>query len=515
MICFARNGGLDISCWIYWKAYAGVTGKHKNRNSRIVASIQAAVAKKTIIPMRRDGNGVMTTDGGGLRLYGDQKNGARIRFFAFAFAILTSVSIAQAAELDLVRAERLMAENKASEAYLLLSPFEDQYAGDPKFDYLLGIAALDSGRADKATLAFERVLAVNPNFAGARLDMARAYFQLGDLQRAKTEFETVQQQNPPPAALQTVDRYLKAIEERSKIRQTQITGFAEFGMGRDNNVNNSSSATTVTVPALGNLIFTLDPRNVQRSDSYTNYAVGADINHIIGQGMAVYGGASTRYRVNRSEDTFDYNNIEGHAGISYATQSALFRIGINGERFYLDHAVNRNSAGLNGDVRYVLDPANILLAFAQYNRFRFEQPALTVNDFNQSLLGGGYLRLFADGASAITANAFVGKENDINGRADGDKDITGIRVGGQYRLRDDIDLFASFGAQVGKYDKQNAAFQTMREDKQYDGVFGVTWRYDKDWTVRPQVLRVRNDSNIPINAYKRTDYSVTIRRDFR
>jgi hypothetical protein len=40
------------------------------------------------------------------------------------------------------------------------------------FDYLLGIAALDSGKPDRATIAFERVLAVNPNFAGARLDLA-------------------------------------------------------------------------------------------------------------------------------------------------------------------------------------------------------------------------------------------------------------------------------------------------------------------------------------------------------
>ncbi len=434
---------------------------------------------------------------------------------ALVFALCISIPAVLAAELDRVRAERLVSENKAAEAYLLLSPFEDQYAGDPRFDYLLGIAALDSGRADKATLAFERVLAVNPNFAGARLDMARAYFQLGDLPRAKTEFETVQQQNPPPAARQTVERYLKAIEERSKIRQTQITGYAEFGIGRDTNVNNSSASTSVKVPALGNLIFTLDPSNVQRADNYTTYAAGADINHIIGEGVALYGGVSARQRVNRNADTFDYGSYGAQGGVSFATQSALFRLGVNAENFNLDHNPNRTSSGMAADVRYLINPANVLLGFAQHNRYRFEQTALTVNDFDQTLVGGGYLRLFADGASAITMNAFVGSENAINNRADGNKDITGLRLGGQYRLRDDLDLFASMGAQVGKYDLVNAAFQTLREDKQYDGVVGVTWRWDRDWTVRPQVLRIRNDSNIQINDYKRTDYSVTVRRDFR
>ncbi|MDP2241835.1 MAG: tetratricopeptide repeat protein [Burkholderiales bacterium] len=413
------------------------------------------------------------------------------------------------------KAEALLKAGNPAAAYTLLEPLDEKYAGDARFDYLLGIAALDSGKADKATLAFERVLAVNPNFAGARLDMARAYFHLGDLARAKTEFETVLQQNPPPAARQTVERYLKAIEERSKIQQTQISGFAEFGFGHDTNVNNSSSATSIAVPALGNIIFTLDPRNVQKKDNYTSYALGADVNHNLGQGFAVSAGASTRYRVNSTEDTFDYNNFEGHGGVSYATQSALFRLGITGERFYLDHAVNRNSTGINGDARYMLNPANVFLAFAQHNRFRFEQSALTINNFDQSLLGGGYLRLFADGAGAITANAFVGTEKADSGRADGNKDITGIRLGGQYRLRDDLDLFASFGFQKGKYDKENVAFQTLREDKQSDGVIGLTWRYDKDWTVRPQILRIRNDSNIEIYGYSRMDYSVTIRRDFK
>ena len=115
---------------------------------------------------------------------------------------------ALAADLNLEQAETLMREGKAAEAYALLQPFEFEQSGNIKFDYLLGIAALDSGKADKATLAFERVLALDPNFAGARIDMARAYFQLGDMTRAKTEFESVLTQNPPPAAKATIYKYL-------------------------------------------------------------------------------------------------------------------------------------------------------------------------------------------------------------------------------------------------------------------------------------------------------------------
>ena len=91
----------------------------------------------------------------------------------------------------LADAEALMKAGKPDLAYKLLEPFEFDRSGEVRFDYLIGIAALDSGKPDKATLAFERVLAEDPNYAGARLDMARAYYQLGDIQRAKTEFEMV------------------------------------------------------------------------------------------------------------------------------------------------------------------------------------------------------------------------------------------------------------------------------------------------------------------------------------
>lgn len=94
-------------------------------------------------------------------------------------------------------ADALLNARKPADAYNLLEPLDFEYSGNVRFDYLLGIAALDSGHPDKATLALERVLSVDPNFAGARLDMARAYFQLGDLPRAKTELEAVMKQDPP------------------------------------------------------------------------------------------------------------------------------------------------------------------------------------------------------------------------------------------------------------------------------------------------------------------------------
>jgi hypothetical protein len=76
-------------------------------------------------------------------------------------------------------------------------------------------------------------------------------------------------------------------------------------------------------------------------------------------------------------------------------------------------------------------------------------------------------------------------------------------------------LFASAGIQVGDYDKVNYYFLRQRHDRFYDLKIGALWRWEKLWALRTQLSYYRNDSNIVIYAYNRTDASLNLRRDFR
>ena len=446
---------------------------------------------------------------------GGAANKAVFAVLLFLFLLPAWVSSARAADPDLATAAALLKAGRAAEAFAYLEPFEDAQAGNPDFDYVFGLAALDAGNPGRATLALERVLAVNPNFAGARIDMARAYFALGDFARAKDEFRAVLGQNPPPAARAVIERYLAAIEERETAKRTVLTGFLELTLGRDSNVNNSTSQTEVAGPALGNLVFTLDPTNVKRSDGYSTLSGGAEISHQVTPGFGLFAGAGGRYRANSTEDRFDTKSIEGRVGVAFPGERTLFRAMVQGERFYLDHEANRTTRGIAADARYSLNPATFLTGFAAKTAYRFEAPGLDVNDFDQVLAGVGMIRLFHEGRSALAGTLLGGKENDIHGRADGDKDILGLRFGGNLNVLESLDVFASVGGQRGDYARENLAFQVTREDEQIDAVVGLVWRLSRNWSLRPQVLYVRNDSNIQIYSYKRTDASLTLRYDFK
>ena len=99
---------------------------------------------------------------------------ARFRGMACVVVCATLASMSARAEDPAIEnAKRLLAAGNARQAYTELSAVEDKLTGMPEFDYLLGVAALESGRVEAAIIAFERVLALIPNHAGAQMDLAQ------------------------------------------------------------------------------------------------------------------------------------------------------------------------------------------------------------------------------------------------------------------------------------------------------------------------------------------------------
>src|SRR5262249_4194075 len=95
--------------------------------------------------------------------------------FAAAIAFVAWPT-AHAADADtVVQPEALVKAGRYAEAYDLLEPLEDRLAGDLKYDYLLARSALETGHPSKASFIYERILAVEPNYVGVRLEMGRAY----------------------------------------------------------------------------------------------------------------------------------------------------------------------------------------------------------------------------------------------------------------------------------------------------------------------------------------------------
>lgn len=429
----------------------------------------------------------------------------------------------------LLDADALIKSGKPADAYILLEPLESDHAGEERFDYLIGIAALDSGKPDKATLAFERVLMVNPDSAPGRLDMARAYYQLGDFSRARTEFAVALKQNPLDPMRANIQKYLDAIDAQKEGKRTRVLGYAEVAIGRDNNVNSSTSEPQVYVDLFTSMA-KLDSSNVQAADNYYALAAGGEINYSLNTLWGLYAGADVRKRDNHTQDKFDSVGVDARAGVIYEAKSNRLRFSMLGGQYSLAGSHSSDTKGYKAEWHHAFSPSNQLNVFAQSAQYRFVDAIMQPNDIDQRIIGLGGVHVLADGKLMLSGSVHYGAEKDVapkitvptigiinpsGGRNDGAKRFSGLRVGGQTAVNEKTTLFVSAGMQIGDYDKVNYLFKRQRNDRLYDLALGANWHWDKLWTLRPQLSYSKNDSNIAIYGYNRMDVSLNVRRDFR
>lgn len=450
----------------------------------------------------------------------------KINLLSACVAAAVASAGAWAADASMEQARALLREGKPAAAYALLEPQEFERAGEVEYDTLLGVAALDGGKPDKATLAFERVLATDPQAAGARLDMARAYFALGDYPRARQELDLVAQYSPPPAARLVIEQYRKAIDEREQARRTVASGYLEGFAGYDDNVTSVVSDFTNAVQATWLIAGSTPSANaIKRSSGILGGAAGVELKHQVSDALALTAGADFRHREVLNASNYRSEQLDLRAGASYSVGADTYRAGLTVQD-YLQRTdlptANRNAVGINAEWRHTFGAADQGTLFALATRQRF--PDIAVNDINTVAWGGAWLHLFEGARKPLLyASLLNGQDNalhDIPGApgADNSKRFWNGRLYGQLSVNDAIDLFASAGL-LYRRDRSAYARASVLSRIEYgsdhvsDATLGVSWRPARDWTVRPQATYAENRSNVPLSEYHRTEFTVTVRYD--
>jgi hypothetical protein len=430
---------------------------------------------------------------------------------------------AHAAGPDLGQARKLLESGKPKDAYALLAPHEFDMAGQRDYDYLLGVAALDGGFPDKATLAFERVLAIDPNSAGARLDMARAYFALGSFDRARQELLVVQKQNPPPVARAVIDRYLEAIAVRERASTTSITGYVEAAVGYDNNITSVVSDFSNAVLATYNLAgFRPTGSSVLRSSPVFATGAGIDINHQLGRNWGLYTGADWRHRSLTSHQQYSSDQIDLRAGAAYTVNRNSWRGGVTVQQYsqLTDlPTADRSAWGLNGEWRHTPSERDQFNVFGSWSSQRY--PDIPTSDVNVLLAGGGWMHLFQGNKKPLLyASLYASHDAAVNRLitgSDNSRRSLGARVYGQISTSETLDWFVNTGLLRREDLSANARSSVVEHgrDDILDLSLGMSWRPVKHWVVRPQVTYSSNRSNVALSEFSRTEGSVTVRYEFR
>ena len=114
-----------------------------------------------------------------------------------------------------------------------------------------------AGRFDKAAPILQWILRTQPELVRVQLDYALVLFRLGRDDEAREIFLAVRRKPDLPFAVRrNVEDFLQRIRDREPLQ----FGF-DFGLWRDENINNASEAETIDIPVFGTTLpFTLNER---------------------------------------------------------------------------------------------------------------------------------------------------------------------------------------------------------------------------------------------------------------
>lgn len=431
-------------------------------------------------------------------------------------ALLLALCLPAAAEVPtatLEKADALIKGGNPDEAYRLLDPLEVEGAGDLAFDYLLGTAALESGRPGRATFIYERILAINPAYVGVRADMGRAYFAQGDYPRAKIEFETVIATPNIPADLKaTVEKYNKLAEGRAQGKKSSFVGYVDGGYGYDSNPNSATSTTNVYIPGIPTTI-TLAPPDRKASDHYLALAFGGEYNYSFDDQWGVFAGGDARGRSYRNFATVDSRGADLRTGVTYSGGRWLLKAGVTGGTFTQNDLHVRTTSGVMADWRYaVTDKTQLTVNGSVVRSYYAQENQKTANNETGSVSGGVFTSLGASSALSLTLT--YGRDDATGDRADGDRSFWGPRLFVVSSFGDSLGAFFSTGASFSRYDLENALFLATRREKLYDATLGFNYALTKGLVLRPQLTYLKNDSNVELYSYDKTDLSLNLRYDF-
>lgn len=425
------------------------------------------------------------------------------------------------------RAKASLAAGNAKQAYDVLAPLQGSLSGQPEYDYLLGVAALDSGRNDEAIIAFERVLALIPNHAGAQMDIARAYYAAGSFDLAEAAFLKLRAANPPPAAQQAIGRYLEAISARKAQTRAGWAGHGELGLGYDSNITGVPVDFGAAAQQAFNLVG-IEPtgNSIKRRAAFVHGALGAEYSRPLSRGWSLFGGGEAKGRAYRRES--DFNSVSGEARLGAALNSGQDQWRATASYLHLDQegdapgdpkpTNDRRMAGLGLDWRHALDTKRQVGLGLQLNSVRF--PENEIEDFDQVFASASWLKSFErPGVPLLYLTAFASHDRARNKFADGEttksKDLAGVRGYFQYSLGSRVQAFTGL-ALIHRRDRDDFARSTQvagGRDTYGELALGLAWQFRDRCALRLQYAFSKNASNIDIYDFDRHEISSTIRCD--
>jgi hypothetical protein len=440
--------------------------------------------------------------------YAPPKNGLWCTLVSL-FCFFSLATLAHAIE-PLDELKRLNDDEQYQAAYALASQYRQQLEGDARFDFYYGVSAIETGQVHEGVFALERVIHQQPEHHRARLELARGYYLQGDDARARQAFERVLRSQPPPKVALNIERFLAAIRLRESRYQTTAKAYIELMTGSDSNIN----AGPTDPLADSSLPWILDSGVLETDDTFNALLLGGRINHPLTQHSSLFANFDGAWRRHANESHYDNGLATLQGGGRWQRERQRRQLALLLQQYSVDGTITRNLVGLSAENTWLQGAQQQLTA--SLAALDLSYPESPLKDSRQYTLGLQLLRATGgmSWAAAISAGREISDDGSDTARAQADRSIYSAQLAANWQLDDDTSWGVKYGATQSHYSAPYFVTLPKRKELLSALDLSITHLLSKQWQLRGGITYSRNDANIDMFNYTRTQATAGLRYEF-
>jgi len=381
-------------------------------------------------------------------------------------------------------------------------------AGVRKHWFAFVLAVLLTCAGGGALAAAERPAgSVAPDVLAAHLERGLQYLELGEYARALYEFEQVMQIEYLSADLrERAEAYARVAERYLRGERLSVAAFLEGGGGyyRENTTDSTR-------------LFGDDPAR----DAFLALRGNSGVSYLTESGLTVDGYLDYQFRDYDHSDRPDDRDLRWSGSITRSLAKGSQAIGVRGHNSYRGDPGYRNDYGLFVNRGFIVDSDHQLTVEADVRRRSYPSELRDLSYTNAGL-SGTWNRAEEDGRASLGVTIRAGYEWAENDRTDGDQTFYGLSVDWSRDIGQATSVFLfgwyernGFHSDAVVVDENGVPdTESARADNLYEFGGGIVHRLAEGWTLRPEILYIRDDSNKEFATYSSTEMWVTVRRAF-
>lgn len=337
------------------------------------------------------------------------------------------------------------------------------------------------------------------------LTLGQAYLDKGEYARAVLEFEQVLRfDNLPPDLREQAEIYARAARDYRVGRRLSGFGYAETGGGyyRENVTRSTNAAGG-------------DPAR----DWFWKARMGGGLSYIPNDDISVEGNLDYRFRYYDDPERRDDSDLRWNARVTQSLLSGSQAIGVRGRASYRGHPGYRQDYGIYINRAFDLNEDNRVSLEVEL-RTRQYPSDLPGRSRDIAEAWASWTRALLDGRASLTLTLNGGQEWATDDRPDGDSGFFGLGFDWGMDLTPNTGVFLFGLWEHNAYDDDRytldeddvAVGSYSRSDDIYELGGGLTYAFAPGWSLRPEVLYLRDESNSLWGNYSSTEVWVMVRK---